>query len=247
MGLRIKTNVASLRDKKQRSAPSKKLQLSTEKLASGGRVYRLSNTSSETYENRTTFIRSAQDNQQNIENGTPLATVTKESSAEISNILIRLRELSTQQVAYKSSSQEQSFIGKEYNDLVQEIDRIANVTDEIDVPLLTLSAQGFVESEQRVVSLQTKDSLDDMRYLQRKAAVEKLPAIDQALRKVSSNPHADLESKQSSLSSAINLLSIAHESLSASQAYILPTPTTTFASMRNVLTFTLRLQPFSCK
>ena len=55
---------------------------------------------------------------------------------EVSNILIRLKELAVQTASDTISNKERSYANKEYNQLVSEIDRIANTSEFNGIKLL---------------------------------------------------------------------------------------------------------------
>jgi flagellin len=81
-------------------------------------------------------IRSMGQAKRNASDGVSMIQVAEGSMNEISNILIRLRELSTQAASDTIGNKERAFANKEYVELVEEIDRIGNITEFNGIKLL---------------------------------------------------------------------------------------------------------------
>ena len=131
MGLRIRTNVASLKTQRRVQDSTRELRESTEKLASGHRINKAADNAAglAVSETMTATIRSMDMAKNNANDGVSLVQVAESGLSEISNILVRLRELSVQAASDTISNRERSFLNKEYTELVDEIDRISNVTE----------------------------------------------------------------------------------------------------------------------
>ena len=86
--------------------------------------------------NMTGKIRSLEQATRNANDGISLVQVAEGSMNEVSNILIRLRELATQAASDTIGNQERSFTNREYTALVDEIERITNTTEFNGVKLL---------------------------------------------------------------------------------------------------------------
>jgi flagellin len=71
-------------------------------------------------------IRSMSQAQRNANDGISLIQTAEGGMNEISNILIRLRELATQSASDTISNVERAYTNREYTQLVDEVDRIAN-------------------------------------------------------------------------------------------------------------------------
>lgn len=65
----------------------------------------------------------------NINDGISIIAVAESSTNEVSNILVRIRELAVQSASDTLANTERSYIQTEYTQLASEIDRIANVTE----------------------------------------------------------------------------------------------------------------------
>ena len=131
MGLRIKTNVESLVAQRHLNNNNQDAALSIEKLASGSRINKSSDDAaglaiSESIRAKTRGLNQAK---RNASDGVSFLQVAESGLNEISNIMIRLRELTIQAASDTLGSQEKQFLNKEYQELTQEVDRIAASTE----------------------------------------------------------------------------------------------------------------------
>ncbi|MCX6129335.1 MAG: flagellin [Proteobacteria bacterium] len=131
MGLRIKTNVPSLIAQRRLGITTADMQSNMEKLASGQRINKSADDAAglAISETLTGKIRSMGQAKRNANDGISMIQVAEGSMNEISNILIRMRELATQSASDTLGNLERSYTNKEYTQLVQEIDRISNSTE----------------------------------------------------------------------------------------------------------------------
>jgi flagellin len=131
MGLRIKTNVPSLIAQRRLGITTSDMQSNMEKLSSGQRINKSADDAAglAISETMTGKIRSLGQAQRNANDGISLIQVAEGGMNEISNILIRMRELATQSASDTLGNLERSYTNKEYTELVDEIDRIANSTE----------------------------------------------------------------------------------------------------------------------
>ncbi len=131
MGLRIRTNVASLSAQRKLGETSGNLQESMGKLSSGYRINKAADDAaglaiSETLKGK---VRSLQQAQRNANDAVSFVQVAEGGMNEVSNILIRLKELATQSASDTIGDTERSYTNKEYVQLVDEIERISNSTE----------------------------------------------------------------------------------------------------------------------
>ncbi len=131
MGMRIRTNVASLKGQRNLGLTNEEQQNTMEQLSSGYRINKSADDAaglaiSETLRGK---IRSEQQARRNANDGVSMIQVAEGSMNEITNILVRMRELSTQAASDTVGNRERSYTNKEYTQLVNEIDRIANSTE----------------------------------------------------------------------------------------------------------------------
>lgn len=131
MGLRIKTNVPSLTAQRRLRDTTGEMSKNMEKLSSGYRINRSADDAAglAISETMTGKIRSLNQAKRNASDGVSLIQVAEGSMNEISNILIRLRELSTQSASDTIGNLERSYTNKEYTQLVEEIDRISATSE----------------------------------------------------------------------------------------------------------------------
>lgn len=102
-----------------------------EKLSSGERINRAGDDAAglAISEGLKATIRGLTQASRNAEDGISLVQIAEGALAEISNILIRLRELAVQSASDTIGSKERRFLNVEFEQLTAEIDRIANSTD----------------------------------------------------------------------------------------------------------------------
>src|ERR1044072_9247583 len=138
MGLRIATNITSLNAQRQMAMTRLNLDKSLEKLASGSRINHAGDDAAglAISENLKAQIRGMRQAKRNAQDGVSLIQVSEGGLNEVSNILIRLRELSIQAASDTVGHTERQFTDRESQSLKQEVHRIANVTNFNGTPLL---------------------------------------------------------------------------------------------------------------
>ncbi len=130
MGLRIATNVASLNTQKNLSGIKLNLDRSFERLSSGNRINRAADDAAglAISENLRALIRGYRQADRNANDGISLVQVAEGSLNEVSNMLIRLRELAVQASSDTVGDTERKFVDVEYQQLKSEIQRITEST-----------------------------------------------------------------------------------------------------------------------
>lgn len=131
MGLRINTNTASLNAQRVLYGSKLGLDKSMEKLASGYRINRAGDDAAglAISENLRAQIRGLKQASRNANDGISLVQVAEGAMNELSSILIRLRELGVQGASDTIGPVERQFLNVEYDQLISEIDRIADATE----------------------------------------------------------------------------------------------------------------------
>lgn len=236
MGLRIATNVTALNAQRQMANTRLSLDKSFERLASGSRINHAGDDAAglAISENLRAQVRGFRQAKRNSQDGISLIQVTEGGLNEISNMLIRLRELGIQAASDTIGDTERQFTDREFQALKQEIDRVANVTTFNGTPLLNGKA-GIFEIQ---VGIQNNPILDRVVYNGERADASldalklggesvatkqgsqlSLAVIDDALIRVNSI-RADLGAMQNRLQSTINNLAISDENLSAANSRI---------------------------
>jgi flagellin len=236
MGLRIATNVTALNAQRTMAMTRTNLDKTLEKLASGSRINHAGDDAAglAISENLRAQIRGMRQAKRNASDGISLIQVSEGGLNEISNMLVRLRELSIQAASDTIGDTERQFTDREFQSLKQEIDRIANVTAFNGTPLLNGKA-GIFEIQVGVQNNPILDrvvyngersdaSLDSMKLGGESVATKQgaqlsLSVIDDALVRVNSI-RADLGAMQNRLQSTINNLAISDENLSAANSRI---------------------------
>ncbi len=138
MGLRIRTNIASINSQRRLSKTTNEMTETMTKLASGYRINKAADDAAglAISESNRAMIKSVAQAKRNASDGVSLIQVAEGSMNEVSNILVRLRELATQASSDTISNTERSFTNREYVQLVEEIDRITNSTEFNGIKLL---------------------------------------------------------------------------------------------------------------
>ncbi|MCX6125016.1 MAG: flagellin [Proteobacteria bacterium] len=143
MGLRIKTNISSIRAQRSLTVTGGALKENMQKLSSGYRINKAADDAAglAISNNITAKTRSLEQATRNANDGISLVSIAEGGMNEMSNILIRLRELATQAASDTISNVERSYTNREYTLLVDEVERIANSTEWNGMKILQGSAK----------------------------------------------------------------------------------------------------------
>jgi flagellin len=130
VGLRISTNVASLNAQKNLGINQRGLHQAMERLSSGYRINRAADDAAglAISENLRGLIRGYRQANRNANDGVSLVQVAEGSLNEVSNMLIRLRELGVQASSDTIGDTERKFLDVEYQQLKSEVQRITDST-----------------------------------------------------------------------------------------------------------------------
>jgi len=131
MGLRIRTNIASLNAQRRLGMSTDAMNNSGNKLASGERINKAADDAAglAISENLRADVRSLNQAKRNANDGVSLVQTAEGGLVETSNMLVRLRELAVQSPSDTVGNTERGFLNNEYGALKNEIDRIANSTE----------------------------------------------------------------------------------------------------------------------
>jgi flagellin len=145
MGLRINTNLPSLVAQRNLRTTRSSLDKSFEKLSSGSRINHAGDDAAglAISESLRAQLRGLTQAERNSQDGVSLIQIAEGAVAEISNILIRMRELGVQAASDTIGSNERKFLDLEFQQLLEEIDRISNSTEFNGVPVLNGKANVF--------------------------------------------------------------------------------------------------------
>jgi flagellin len=130
MGLRISTNVASLNAQKNLVGTQRGMNQSLARLSSGYRINQAADDAAglAISENLRGQIRGLRQAHRNANDGISLVQVAEGGLNEVSNMIIRLRELAVQASSDTIGDTERKFLDVEYQQLKSEIQRVTEVT-----------------------------------------------------------------------------------------------------------------------
>ena len=237
MGLRINTNIASLNSQRNLRMNRMNLDKNLERLSSGFRINRAGDDAAglAISENLRAQIRGLQQAERNAQDGVSLVQVAEGGLQEISNIMIRLRELGVQAASDTVGATERKFLSVEFDALLSEIDRIANATEYNRIPLLNGTAAVFDIQ----VGTRNNPNIDRLTFFDtssadvnvvalglnlasindKTSAQNSLSAVDTAIMSVAAI-RADFGAMQNRLQSVINNIAISIENMSAANSRI---------------------------
>lgn len=236
MGLRINTNTSSLNAQRTLWGTKLNLDKSLERLSSGYRINRAGDDAAglAISENLRAQTRGLKQAARNAQDGISLVQVAEGAMNEISSILIRLRELSVQAASDTIGPVERQFLNVEYDQLISEVDRIADGTEFNGTQLL--SGVGSILDFQ--VGTRNNPEIDRISFDASKAdansaslginltsvadkasAQNALSAIDQAIVSISAM-RADFGAIQNRLQSTIGNIQVSVENLAAANSRI---------------------------
>jgi len=225
MGLRIASNVPSMEVQKNLRETSGDVEKELSKLSSGKRITKSADDAAglaigTNLEAQTRGLRQAT---RNANDGISLIQTAEGGLNEVSNILVRLRELTVQAASDTVGDTERGLLNKEYQQLVTEVDRIAESTTFNGTNLLNGdSGKGVLDfqvgtyaSEQNVISFdadQTNATASAIGVAgsgveEKGSAQESMAQVDQSIAQVS-GLRANLGSIQSRLQSTVSNLEV---------------------------------------
>ncbi len=236
MGLRIATNVQALAAQRYLGINTANTNRSLERLSSGSRINRAGDDAAglAISEKLKANVRSLKQATRNANDGVSMIQVAEGAMNEVSNILIRMRELSIQSSSDTLGDTDRGFIDKEMQALKAEVERIAKSTefngrkllDGSEAPLeIQVGTKNSPETDRFVYN--TKDSMTSLDGLglteisaaSKSSSQENLAHIDLALNRLNEN-RSSLGALQNRLASTINNLQIYTENLSAANSRI---------------------------
>jgi flagellin len=236
MGMRINTNVSSLAAQRTLSTTNRKLNDNLRKLSSGERITKAADDAAglAISENLRAQIRGMRQAKRNANDAISLIQTAEGGLNEISNIVIRLRELSVQAANDTLGSEERKFSDIEFQNLKEEIDRISRSSEFNGIKLLDGSG-GRLEFQ---VGTKNDPINDRLTYdgtgsdatiatlglsaesvSSKEGAQISLEKLDNALVQIN-GVRANMGALQNRLSSTVNNLGISEENLSAAKSRI---------------------------
>ncbi|MEY4615833.1 MAG: flagellin [Pseudomonadota bacterium] len=236
MGLRINTNTAALNAQRTMWGTRQGLDRSLERLSSGFRINRAGDDAAglAISENLRASIRGLKQASRNAQDGISLVQVAEGGLNEISSILIRLRELGVQAASDTIGPVERQFLNVEYDQLISEIDRIADGTEFNGTQLLSgvgaiLDFQVGTRNNPEIDRISFDASRADANsaalgvnlssVADKASAQNALASIDQAIVSVSAM-RADFGAIQNRLQSVVGNLQVSLENMASANSRI---------------------------
>ena len=237
MGLRINTNISSVQALRSLSDVTEDQNQAVQRLSSGKRINHAADDAAglAISDKLQAEIRGTLQATRNAQDGISMIQVAEGGMQEISNILVRLRELSVQSSSDTLGEKERQFTDLEFQALSLEVDRIAKSTQFNGRSLLDGSVDDALEfqignrnddfndriSFEPTKATATLDHLgvEGLNVAGKEDAQENLAKIDEAIETISSN-RANLGSLQSRLESTVNNLETFQESSMAANSRI---------------------------
>lgn len=236
MSLRIATNIPSINGQRQLFNTNLNMMKSLERLSSGYRINKAADDAAglAISENLRAQIRGLKQANRNAQDGVSMVQVAEGGLSEVSNMLIRMRELSIQASSDTIGDQERVFVDAEFQQLKNEIQRISETTQFNSTPLLN-GTGGLLDFQIGVhndpfndrISFDAGQANSGLTSLgvaiesvtSKQGAQASLNVIDDAMMKVNSM-RANFGALQNRLISTMNNLNVAHENLSAANSRI---------------------------
>ena len=233
MGLRINTNVASLTAQRALSSVTERLAGNYRRLATGLRISSAADDAAglAISERLRSQIRSLDQAKRNAQDGISLVQTGEGALAEVGNILLRLRELSVQSANGSVSTTDRATLDEEFQELVDEIDRIARATEFNGIKLLdgsqsTISFQvgiGVTDIDLLGASLgavlAADLGIDSLGVTNVLGATTAMASIDEAINQVS-RVRGRFGAMQNRLDSTIRYLGVQAENQTAAESRI---------------------------
>ena len=236
MGLRINTNTASITAQRMLSHTKNDLSSNLRKLSSGQRITRAADDAAglAISEKLKSQIRSIGQAKRNADDGISLIQTAEGGLSEISNIIIRLRELAVQTASDTIGDTERGFSNIEFQQLKEEVQRIAE-SSEFNGRQLLDGSGGLAEIQigynndpfkdrltydgSQIGSTLADLALTGETVSNKESAQLAMRKLDDALVKVNGN-RATLGALQNRLTSVIETLGITEENFSEANSRI---------------------------
>ncbi len=240
MGLRINTNMAAMSAQRALTHTSEDQAKVYTRLATGQRITEAGDDAAglSISENLRSQIRSMGQAEKNANDGISFAQVAEGGLTEIGNIMVRLRELAVQGASDTVGDTERGYIHQEAGSLLQEVDRIANVTSYNGTALLNGQAPkqnldiqvGIRNDEADRIGFNAQENdvrtnslgIDGLNYKDIDGARDAIDKVDSAMSQVF-GARARLGAMQNKLHSTVNNIGIMKENLTQARSRIADT------------------------
>ncbi len=231
MGLRINTNIAAMTAQRHMMLTTRRLTDNYSRLSSGLRIATAADDAAglAISERMRAQIRSYSVASRNAQDGISLAQTEEGSLNEVSNMLVRMRELAMQSANGTLSTSDRATVDVEFQALIAEIDRIAAQTEFNGINILdgsipTVDIQVGIDANQ-VITITNQDAtaatlgIDTLDVTDVANANAALTALDTAVDTVNT-ARGSIGASQNHLSSALVSILNVRENLSAAESRI---------------------------
>ena len=237
MGLRIRTNIASLNAQRNLSDMNFQTGKSLERLSSGKRIVAAGDDAAglSISQNLDAQLRGYRQAARNANDGISVIQTAEGGLNEVSNILIRLRELTVQAASDTLGNREREFLDAEVQQLKTEVDRIADSTTfngaqllngESEEGILTFQVGAF-RGESNQISFDANAAnvkvdnigVDGVSLLDRDSALDSMGSIDEAIYNVN-EMRANMGAVQNRLQSTDRALKITAENIASAKSRV---------------------------
>jgi len=238
MGLRIATNVPSLATQRNITNVGEEASKSYARLSSGNRITKSGDDAAGlSISNKLeASVRGLKMAQRNANDGISFVQTAEGGMNEVSNILIRLRELSVQSASDTVGDAERGFLNKEVQSLKGEVDRIAKSTNFNGTNLLSGEGKALtfqvgheggemnrIEFNPAKVNVTSNAlGIDKLTLASKDDSMKAMGTLDDAIKIINEN-RSELGAMQNRLHSTSNTLGIAVENLSDARSRIMDT------------------------
>ena len=236
MGMRVSTNITALRTQQALGGTKRSMDQAMARLSSGLRINKVSDDAvglaiSENFKSQLRGLKQAN---RNAQDGISMIQISEGGLSQISNNLVRLRELAMQAASDTNGDRERGLLNTEYQQMLQEIDRTAGSTEYNGTPLLS----GVGDSIDFQVNTRNSPEIDRVSYDPSKAdastvalgvdscdvatkvtAQESLGRVDEAISHVNSL-RASLGAMQSRLNSTVETLLESEQNIATANSRI---------------------------
>lgn len=237
MGLRIQTNMAAISAQKVLGVQQKRQEHASQALASGTRIVKAGDDAAglAISQGMNAQVKGMQMARMNSFNAVSAIQVSEGGLNEISNILVRLRELGIQAASDNIGDKEREFLDLEAQNIIQEADRIAKTTTFGNKVLLdgsggsqTFHVGAFGGEENTITYDLSSDAtsssigIDGLSVADKGSARDLLETVDEAMQNVGAM-RANFGAIQNRLEITTNNLDTQIENLSAAKSRIADT------------------------
>lgn len=237
MGMRVSTNITALRTQQALGGTRRSMDQAMARLSSGSRINKASDDAvglaiSENFKSQLRGIKQAN---RNAQDGISMIQISEGGLTQITNNLVRLRELAIQAASDTNSDRERNLLNTEYQQMLSEIDRISGSTEFNGTQLLS----GVGKTIDFQVNTKNSQDIDRISYDPSKADASTV-ALGVNFCDVGTKLGA--QKSLANVDDAINQINSLRANLGAMQARLNSTSETLMESDQNIATANSRIR-----